>query len=119
MSQEFTDEEVDALIRMAFKAWRTSDDHGFHEAGRNDNPSAWVANLHGEVSEFWDAYRHGNLDELCDKGIPLTCAEEELADIILRAFDVAVQKNIDIGRALRIKQFYNIDRPYMNGGKIA
>lgn len=85
-----------------------------------------VANLHGEVSELWEAYRSGSLHKLCDKaekmgkiGLePLTSIEEELADIIIRALDAVHEYNIDIAKALVSKDSYNQTRPHKHG-KIA
>jgi NTP pyrophosphatase (non-canonical NTP hydrolase) len=82
-----------------------------------------IANLHGEVSELWEAYREGRLDKPCDKAEkmaamqlrPLTCAEEELADILIRCLDTAKDLNIDIADAVAIKDSYNQNRPYRNG----
>lgn len=46
------------------------------------------ANLHGEVSELWEAYRKGTLFEKCPKeGLELTSAEEEMADLAIRTLD--------------------------------
>jgi NTP pyrophosphatase (non-canonical NTP hydrolase) len=92
--------------------------HGFHD-GENNNMPSWVANLHGEVSELWEAYRTGGLEERCDKPIPLTCQEEELADIIIRALECAAQLRIDIDHAVKLKHEYNLSRPYRHGGKVA
>lgn len=86
-----------------------------------------VANLHGETSELWEAYRNGTLDQLCDKadkmvaaGIePLTCEEEELADQIIRVLDHAGRRNIDIAKAVRLKHEFNKTRPRRHGGKAA
>jgi hypothetical protein len=57
----------------------------------------------------------------CDKATSdrLTCAEEELADIIIRAMDTAVALGVDIGRAIEIKSRYNESRAYRHGGKAA
>lgn len=79
------------------------------------------ANLHGEVSELWEAYRRGTLSEQCDKATaePLTCLEEELADVFIRVLDMAADYRIDIAKAVRVKAVYNASRSYMNGGKIA
>lgn len=90
------------------------------------NVGAFVSNLHEECSELWTAYRASSLNELCDKaekmkehGIePLTCAEEELADILIRTLDTCAAFNIDIGRAVKAKMAYNRTRPYRNGNKI-
>lgn len=86
-----------------------------------------IANLHGEVSELWEAYRESRLDKPCDKaekmkalGLrPLSCAEEELADILIRCLDTAKDLGIDISEAVAIKDSYNQNRPYRNGGKIS
>lgn len=86
-----------------------------------------VANLHGETSELWEAFRHKKLNEPCDKtkkmkaaGIEtLTCLEEELADIIIRAMDVAGRLKVDIGKAVVNKHAYNKSREYRHGGKAA
>jgi hypothetical protein len=83
--------------------------------------AAWCANLHGEVSELWEAYRRGKLDAPCDKeGCQLTCAEEEVADIFIRNLDTAKQLGIhDVERVIRIKHEYNRQRPFLHGNKKA
>lgn len=102
---------------IAHRCWHIAESKGFHTV--NDNPAAWVANIHGEVSELWEAYRNGKLSEPCDKDVPLSNAEEELADIIIRACDTALQMGIDIERAVCVKLDYNETRPYLHGGKKA
>lgn len=89
--------------------------------------ASMVANLHGEVSELWEAFRAGKLNKPCDKavamveaGVPaLTCAEEELADVIIRAVDDAALLGVDLERAIRLKLDFNRTRPYRHGGKVA
>ena len=108
-----------ALSTIAIECWQNAEAHGFHNNGANNTPAVWVANLHGEISEFWEAYRLGKLVSPCDKPIPLNCAEEELADEIIRCLDVAKQMGLDIGRAVRIKHQYNLERPYLHGNKLA
>jgi NTP pyrophosphatase (non-canonical NTP hydrolase) len=104
------------LSHIANHLYKTAYDSGFHT---NDDSNLgrfaeYIANLHGEVSELWEAYRKGKLNEPCDKPIDLTCAAEELADIIIRALDTARGLNIDIGSAIAIKDEYNQSRPYMH-----
>jgi len=80
-------------------------------------------NLHGEVSELWDAWRAGKQFEPCDKAAkmnqlglyPLNCTEEELADVIIRALDLSARLNIDIDRAVVAKHAYNKTRPHLHG----
>ena len=95
---------------------------GFHPTNETLGQyiSQTTANLHGEVSEFWEAYRKGELDAMCDKAeTGLTCAEEELADIIIRALDTAQRLGIDIERAILAKHAYNTRREFRHGGKLA
>ena len=88
---------------------------------------SWFMNLHSEVSEAWEAYRAGKLFSPCDKaekmqsmGLkPLTCVEEELADIVIRVFDTAEALGIDIEAAVSAKHEYNMSRPMKHGGKLA
>lgn len=97
---------------------------GWHEEGASDaRVPQFVANLHGECSELWEAYRAGKLRAPCDKaakmGEPLTCIEEELADIVIRAFDMACLLGVDIERAIAVKHAFNSTRAYRHGGKVA
>lgn len=78
-----------------------------------------VANLHGEVSELWECVRKGTLFTPCSKVPEITNAEEELADIIIRALHTAASLGVDIDKAVRLKHGYNQTRPYRHGGKLA
>lgn len=106
-------------------AFSESKRKGFHT--EKPNFGDFIANLHGEVSELWEAYRKGNLDKHCDKaksmeenGIePLTAIEEEIADYIIRGFDFAGAFGIDLEKAVRNKLLFNRTRPFRNGNKLA
>lgn len=82
-------------------------------------------NLHDEVSELHEAWRNQQLRQPCDKaeamqaaGIePLTCLEEELADILIRTLDNAERLGVDIASAVERKHRFNLTRPYRHGGK--
>jgi len=118
---------VKALNDLAKECYSNAASKGFHE--EDDNPhrfAEYIANLHGEVSELWEAHRKGALHDACNKvkrmeelGIPgLTNAEEEIADIIIRALDTAEGIEIkNIGLAIQFKMAYNRTRPYMHGKK--
>lgn len=82
-------------------------------------------NLHDEVSELHEAWRNGELRALCDKaekmrdaGIePLTCIEEEFADIIIRVLDNCRKLGVDIQSAVERKHLFNQGRAFRHGGK--
>ena len=100
---------------------------GFHDDGltREQFVKRHTGTLHSEVTELFDAVQKGTLDELCDKtekmlalGLPaLTCAEEEYADIVIRALDQCRRLGIDIQRAIEAKHAYNRTREYKHGKK--
>ena len=120
ISNEITNQECDVLGVVAAKVFLIAKEHGFHdgdEVGKVslDRVAKFCANLHGEVSELWEAARKGHLFDKCDKYCALTCAEEELADIVIRAFDTAHTLGLDIGRAIALKSVYNEKRPHMHG----
>ena len=122
---------VEMVNHLAAEMYTIAKDHGFHDeehmsggvgvgADSVDRMGKYVANLHGEVSELWEAAREGNLGGHCKKweqGCELTCAEEELADIVIRAMDTAVGLGIDLGSAILKKSDFNRTRPHMHGKK--
>ncbi len=116
---------IDALNELSKAAYDNAKAKGFHDKDSDlvADYARWTANLHGEVSELWEAARKGDLHTSCDKacemaaidGIYLTCEEEELADIIIRVLDTAGARGINIGRAVLLKMAYNATRPHMHG----
>ena len=87
----------------------------------------YLMNMHAELSELWEAWRKGNINAPCDKSAKmlelnvkeLTCFEEELADIVIRALDTAHAFGIDIEKAIESKHAYNATRSHRHGGKLA
>ena len=114
------------LNELRDQAHNNAKARGFYDKGQ---PSVgdFCANLHGEVSELWEAHRHDQLEAPCDKAtamilagcVPLSCAQEELADIIIRALDMAGALGIDLDEAVCQKMKFNATRSYRHGGKIA
>jgi NTP pyrophosphatase (non-canonical NTP hydrolase) len=102
---------------------------GWPELYRELTPITLLAtlttNLHGEVSELWEAGRAGTLGESCGKtfedGRPLelTCAQEEIADILIRVLDTCHYLGIDVDTSVARKLEFNRQRPYRHGGKRA
>ena len=64
--------------------------------------------VHSEVSEALEAYR--KQDEVN--------FNEELADIVIRVFDLAQHFNIDLEKEIMDKDTYNRTRGYRHGGKL-
>jgi hypothetical protein len=133
--------ELALLNQLRDAVAKNAEDHGFRDQYRKlmteeqwEGPlgqlvraAVYTANQHGEASEFWEAFRAGKLNEPCDKaakmealGLPvLTCAEEEIADEIIRAMDKAEAHKADVAKAVYVKMAYNATRPHLHGGKKA
>lgn len=115
-----TDQHIEALNELAKAVYDNAKAKGFHDKDGDivADYARWTVNIHGEVSELWEAARKNALFDSCDKewdGCSLTCEEEELADIIIRVLDTAGARSINIGRAVDLKMRYNATRPHMHG----
>ena len=120
---------------------KNAEDHGFRDQyrklmtteqwngslGEVVRAAIYTSNQHAEASKFWEAFRAGKLNAPCDKaqkmealGLPvLTCAEEEIADEIIRALDKAEAHGADVAKAVATKMAYNATREPLHGGKRA
>lgn len=80
------------------------------EAGWHDKPrevGTMLALIHSEVSEAMEGFRKDlNDDHLTHRKM----AEVELADAVIRIFDLAGREGFDIGGALTEKLMYNATR---------
>lgn len=134
-------ENLDILNSLRDAVAQTATDKGFRDQLKDlmttaqwEGPlgdllraAVYTSNQHGEDSEFWEAFRAGTLDQPCSKaekmaalGLPrLTCAEEEIADIIIRALDMAEAHNVDVAKAISAKMRFNAQREMLHGNKRA
>lgn len=82
---------------------------------------AKLALIHSEISEALEAYRKDgipNLDGQEEKVMGEGSFEEELADAVIRIFDLAGLLKIQIGSYILAKHKYNHTRPHRHGGKV-
>lgn len=113
-------EIAEAVHRLAWeKGWHDDEESEDHFVERMCN------NFHNEISELHESWRNNKLHEPCDKankmielGIePLTCLEEESADIIIRVLDACMKLGVDIQSAIERKHKYNKTRSLRHGNK--
>lgn len=100
------------------EAYENSKNHGFHE-GENENIGEKIALIHSELSEALEEVRKSHdLDEVYFKenGKPEGFSVE-LADAVIRIFDLCGTYNLDLERAIELKHEYNKSRPYKHGKK--
>lgn len=118
--QSTVDEFADAVYSVAVAK-------DFHPPGVTEDEyvESLCNNLHDEVSELHEAWRNNQLRQPCDKAekmvdaglLPLTCVEEELADLFIRVLDDARQLKVDIVGAVLRKHQFNQTRPSRHGNK--
>jgi NTP pyrophosphatase (non-canonical NTP hydrolase) len=128
----YTSKVPENAISFALNAMSKAVHDLAHEKGWYDKPETedqYVEracnNLHDEVSELHTAWRDNQLRAPCDKAAkmkaaglqPLTCLEEELADIVIRALDNAQRLGVNIGKVVLAKHDFNATRKTRHGGK--
>ena len=77
-----------------------------------------LALIHSEISEALEDYRDGLMETTVHAGKPEGFSIE-LADAVIRIFDLCGHLGIDLGEAVELKSAYNEMRPHRHGGKKA
>ena len=139
-----TDEERLAIKSVAEQTYATAKEKGWWPKAREETTPEEISNkLMLTVSELAEALEELRNDqphiyyslEHEDNGVkfrmPLRPDEEvrcppakpegfgiELADAVIRIFDLAEHMGIDMGEMLMIKMHFNKTRPFRHGGKV-
>lgn len=94
-------------------------DKGWYDGGDRNVGEALML-IVTEVAEAMEEVRVGRMGTYRDaySGKP-EGFEIEIADILIRIFDLAGFKNIDLDEAVRQKIAFNRTRPVRHGGKLA
>lgn len=106
--------QINELVKVAHdnavaKGW-WQEDHGFGEI---------IALIHSEASEALEDYRNGHgMTEIYYEGNKPCGIPTELADVVIRIFNVCGRYGIDLESAIIEKMTYNATRPYKHGGKV-
>ena len=105
------DDITDLFAALAFDIYQMNSANGFWD-GPQDSFGQKIALVHSELSEALEADRKSLKD---DKLPDRDGREVELADAMIRIFDLAGRYNMDLGGALVAKIAYNASRPYKHG----
>ena len=134
MLSEAIADAVEKLIgQLTQAAHENAKAKGFY--GVPFNVAEKLALIHSEISEVLEEFRDGaepasiryecelgkaecpdKACRLCEQGIPAGIPIE-LADVVIRVFDLAGYYGIDLGRAIVQKMLYNQHRPIRHGKK--
>jgi NTP pyrophosphatase (non-canonical NTP hydrolase) len=94
------------INELCHEAFETAKEKGWHEQPRSFGE--FISLVHAEVSEALEADRRNEGKER---------VAEELADVLIRIFDGAIEFGLDIETSVLTKMAYNKTRSYKHGGK--
>jgi len=108
------------LLNLMMMNWKIAKEKGWHELPRSFGDL--IALCHSELSEALEEYRQHGLDPVWfiyfkDKKDKPEGIAVELADVLIRLFDMCVELEIPILTALMLKMSYNKTREYRHGNK--
>jgi len=110
----FNDIKASEVINhVANHCYRIAEEHGFHTRERPIAEALCL--IHSEISEALESIRVGNPESTQCPG--RSNFSVELADAVIRIFDLAVAVEIPIGEVIIEKMLFNNNRPFMHGKK--
>lgn len=109
--------EDQSLDIWTLEAHRLSQAKGFWPNNSPTHLAAKIALMHAELSELLEAVRDDPCAP-CDKPIPLSREEEEVADVFLRLCDYCGERGINLGRVAMVKHDYNKTREHQHGKRL-
>lgn len=97
--------ERKSINELCKEAHETAKSKGWHDV---EQPTpVWLALIHSEVSEALEADRKGDDENFV----------EELADVLIRTFDLCGLMGLDLEKAVLEKMEHNKTRPHKHGNK--
>jgi NTP pyrophosphatase (non-canonical NTP hydrolase) len=102
----------DVINELMSTAHSTAVGHGFWDDEREVGTS--IALIHSELSEALEAFRSDMYSP--DEHVPC-CSNTtiELADVVIRVFDLCEHLGLDLSTGILQKMAYNESRPYKHG----
>jgi NTP pyrophosphatase (non-canonical NTP hydrolase) len=105
MNFSLDEDDIKALQRIQYKCYGQSKVMGWHNKSREFGTR--IALCHSELSEALEGYRK----DLMDDHLPnRQAAEVELADLMIRVFDLCGLEGYDLAGAIAEKHDYNAVR---------
>jgi hypothetical protein len=103
------------IRELQAEAHQNAIEHGFYD-GAERNFGEAIALVHAELSEAIEDYRNGRQpNEIYYEGEKPCGIPVEIADAIIRLFDIGGGWKMDLVTAIMLKMAYNRTRPYKHG----
>ena len=103
----------EVIDHVANRCYRIAETHGFHAMDRSVAEALCL--IHSEISEALESIRGDNPESTQCPG--RSNFSVELADAVIRIFDLAGVMEIPIGEVIIEKMLFNNNRPFMHGKK--